>query len=210
MSAELNNAGWQHRLIGPFDGSFLGTPTLIGPWGCPVALPRHQGLTDSSNEACHRRGKGPLQSGQRTSIGPCDVQRVLISHQWRGGKKETPVGDKSPRSAFEYFFVYRMSVLGVGDAQRTHVVGEEGRLWWIFHGRKERGKKKGEEARSPMRLGFDAIIWIADFSPLSSVSLSLCELTITIVVFKQSLLPQWWVLHEKRKTCQVTSASFIV
>lgn len=61
------------RLIGLFDGPFLGTPALIGPRGRPAALPHRQGLTDSSNEACHhwenaRSGAdAELQSARVTS-----------------------------------------------------------------------------------------------------------------------------------------------
>lgn len=63
MSVKLDDAGLQYRLIGSFDGPFLGTPTLIGPWGCPAALPCCQGLTDSSNEACHRRARDRSRAG---------------------------------------------------------------------------------------------------------------------------------------------------
>lgn len=151
-SVKLVDARLQRRLIGLFDGPFLGTPTLIGPWGCLAALPHHQGLTDSFNEACHHWESARHQ----TSIGLCDVHRVLISRQWRGGKKKTPVGDGQPWPAFEYFSIYRVSVLSVGDAQKRHTGGW---LWWIFYNSKGRGGKKKEKSRRSRIL--QAVIWMS-------------------------------------------------
>lgn len=50
------------------------------------------------------------------------------------------MGDRQPQPAFEYFSVYRMSVLGVGDAQKRDVGGEGGGCGEFFISKK-RGKK---------------------------------------------------------------------
>lgn len=163
MSVKPVDARLQRRLTGLFDGPFLGTPTLIGPWGCPAALPHHQGLTDSSNEACHHWES----ARQQTSIGLCDVHRVLISRQWRGGKKKTPVGDRQPWPAFEYFSIYHVSVLSIGDAQKRHTGGWQ---WWIFYKSKGRGGKK----RSPAGVGFCRLSYECHY-----MWLSLCWVIIT-------------------------------
>lgn len=72
-------------------------------------------------------GRAP---GTKLQSGLCDVHRVLISRQRRGGKKKTPVGDGRPWPAFEYFSIYRASALSVGDAQKRHTRGGE----WVEGG----------------------------------------------------------------------------
>lgn len=118
MSMNLHGVGLQCILAGLFDGSFSGTPTLIGPWGGPTVLPRHQGLTDSSNEACrrqtrdHSRADAELQSARVTS-------KEFWLPSIDGGVKRRPLWEAGEaRPAFEYSSVYRLLVLSAGDVQR--------------------------------------------------------------------------------------------
>lgn len=54
------------------------------------------------------------------------------------------MGDRQPRPAFEYFSVYRVSVLSVGDAQRRDVGGGGCGEFFISKKReKKRKRKKG-------------------------------------------------------------------
>lgn len=137
-----------HRLVGLFDGPFSGNPTLIGPWGCPMALPCRWGMTDSSNEACHR-GKGPLKRRLRTSMGPCDIQRVLISQQWWGGwKKEDPFGRQPALSCL--WILVRLPCVSSQCWRHTEETWGVGGGCGEFFISKEREKmEKG--AHSPMR-----------------------------------------------------------
>lgn len=66
------------------------------------------------------------------------------------------MGDRQPWSAFEYFSVYRMSVLGVGDAQKRDVGGVGRGDCGEFFIIKKRKNRAG--ARCPMGSGLDAAI----------------------------------------------------
>lgn len=110
-----------HRLVGLFDGPFSGNPTLIGPWGCPMALPCRWGMTDSSNEACHRRARDHSRAGSELQWARVTSKEFWFLSSGEGGeKKKTPLGDSQPCPAFEYSSVYRVSVLGAGDTQKRH------------------------------------------------------------------------------------------
>lgn len=110
----------------------------LGPegalWRCPIARawltalmkPAVVGMRDRS------RADTILQSARVTS----KEFWFLSSGE---GVKSTPLWETgSPSSAFEYFSVYRMSVLGAGDTEKREVGGWW--LWWIFHKRKRGGK----------------------------------------------------------------------
>lgn len=122
----------------PFPGDPNIDWALRVPWGCPAALPRCQGLTDSSNDACHRRARDRSRAGTELQSACVTSKEFWFLSSGEGVKRRPLWETGSTRPAFEYFSVYRMSVLGVGCAQKREV---RGWLWWIFHKRKE--KKKG-------------------------------------------------------------------
>lgn len=130
-----------HRLVGLFDGPFSGNPTLIGPWGCPMALPCHWGMTDSSNEACHRRARDHSREGSELQWARVTSKEFWFLSSGEGGeKKKTPWETASlvlPLNT-RPFTVCQFSVL---ETHRRDM-RSGGWLWWIFH--KQRERKNGE------------------------------------------------------------------
>lgn len=186
MSVKLDDAGLQHCLRGSFDGPFLGTPTLIGPWGRPAALPRCQGLTDSSNEACHRRARD--RSGAGTELQSAYVtskefwflsssEGVKRRPLWETGSPGLPL-NISPFTACQF------SVLEMHRRQTCG--GWKGWLWWIFHNQKETKRQRGP---LPRGIRFGCCHTNADF-----VILCNCQITIIVLVAP---------LEKEKKTCQV-------
>lgn len=94
------------------------------------------------------------------------------------------MGDRQPRSAFEYFSVYRMSVLSVGDAQRRNV-GGAAVVNFSLEKREGRKKKKHKWAHSPVGLCLDAVIRTQTFSFCVAVMVPVYNHT---GFFKQSLV----------------------
>lgn len=156
--------GYSIVLQGRLMGSFLGTPALIGPWGCPAALPRRQGLTDSSNEACHRRARDRSRAGTELQSACVTSKEFWFLSSGEGVKRRPlwEIGSPGLPLNISPFTACQFSVL------ETHS-GEAGRgwLWWIFHKQKEKEEKKKKEkgAHSPMGLGL-------------SYEMSLCEAVI--------------------------------
>lgn len=186
MSVKLDDAGLQHRLRGSFDGPFLGTPALIGPWGCPAALPRCQGLTDSSNEACHRQARDRSRAGtELQSVYVTSKEFWFLSSSegvkrrplWETGSPGLPL-NISPFTACQFSVLEMHRSVGVGR-------GGCGDFFII------KKRQKGEEAHCPMRLGLDAAIWMQ--------TLSFAVIVIVPVYSYSCFQSKIWVFLEKEK-----------